>query len=287
MARVLIPIPDRDFDPTEVAVAWRVLRERGHAITFATETGAVGQADEIMVTGLGLDLWSVVPFLNRLRPIGNVLAANADGRAAYDAMYDDPKFRAPKKWAHVEEKEFDGLFLPGGHRAQGMRSYLESSTLQCLVVSFMSAGKPVAAICHGVLLAARSIDPATGRSVLHGRKTTALTWKQERTAWSIGRIVRFWDPHYYRTYLEGEGQAPGFMSVQAEVTRALASPDDFQDVSEDDRYYRRKSQGTARDTMIDDTPAFVVKDGNYLSARWPGDAHTLAQKFDGLLQALP
>jgi hypothetical protein len=32
----------------------------------------------------------------------------------------------------------------------------------------------------------------------------------------------------------------------------------------------------ARDTMTDSRPAFVVDDGAYLSARWPGDAHTFA-----------
>jgi len=41
-------------------------------------------------------------------------------------MLEDSKFRAPKKWSRVEADEFDGLFLPGGHRAEGMRSYLES-----------------------------------------------------------------------------------------------------------------------------------------------------------------
>ena len=30
MARVLIPIPRRDFDPTEVAVSWEVLTGLGH-----------------------------------------------------------------------------------------------------------------------------------------------------------------------------------------------------------------------------------------------------------------
>ncbi|MFD3330784.1 hypothetical protein ACFWW8_37205, partial [Streptomyces sp. NPDC058701] len=34
---------------------------------------------------------------------------------------------------------------------------------------------PVAAVCHGVLLAAQAKDPGTGRSVLHGRRATALT----------------------------------------------------------------------------------------------------------------
>ncbi len=30
MAKVLIPIPSRDFDPTEVAISWSVLKQLGH-----------------------------------------------------------------------------------------------------------------------------------------------------------------------------------------------------------------------------------------------------------------
>jgi len=30
MARVIMPLPQRDFDPSEVAVSWRVLTGRGH-----------------------------------------------------------------------------------------------------------------------------------------------------------------------------------------------------------------------------------------------------------------
>jgi len=75
-----------------------------------------------------------------------------------------------------------------------MRDYLESDTLQRHVVSFFEAQKPVAAICHGVLLAARSISKRTGRSVLYGYRTTALTWALERSAWRVARATRFWDP---------------------------------------------------------------------------------------------
>ena len=38
MAIVLIPIPDIDFDPTEVAVSWLVLTRRGHVVVFSTYT---------------------------------------------------------------------------------------------------------------------------------------------------------------------------------------------------------------------------------------------------------
>ena len=53
MARVLIPLPDADFDTTEVAVPWRVLTDAGHAVVFATETGAVAACDPRLLAGVG------------------------------------------------------------------------------------------------------------------------------------------------------------------------------------------------------------------------------------------
>ena len=34
-----------------------------------------------------------------------------------------------------------------------------------------------------------------------------------------------------------------------------------------------------RGTESDDRHAFVVEDGNYVSARWPGDAYLFAKRF--------
>lgn len=165
-----------------------------------------------------------------------------------------------------------------------MRPYLESKVLQQRVVEFFDCGKPVAAVCHGVLLAARSVSPKTGKSVLHGRRTTALTWQLERSAWRLTRyFARFWDPGYYRTYLERAGQPSGYMSVQAEVTRALSQPTDFVNVPREHPDRAVKTGGTQRDTLANDRPAWVVRDGNYLSARWPGDVHTFAKTFAALL----
>jgi putative intracellular protease/amidase len=164
-----------------------------------------------------------------------------------------------------------------------MRQYLESPVLQSVVVDAFHRGMPTAAVCHGVLLAARSIDPDSGRSVLHGRQTTALTWSLERRAWRVARITRFWDPDYYRTYCEQPGQAAGYMSVQQEVTRALARAEDFCDVDPADPCAGLKQSGRARDTPDDERPAFVVRDGDYLSARWPGDVHTFARRFVAML----
>ncbi len=276
MGTVLIPIPDRDFDPTEVAVSWRVLTRDGHRVVFATESGAPGVADDIMVTGRGLDVWSALPVLGAVPLVGLMLRANKDGRGAYRDMLRSAEYRHPVSWSRAGLDGVDALLLPGGHRARGMRSYVDSGILQRLVVDAFARGLIVAAICHGVLLAARSVDPATGRSVLYGRKTTALTWAMERTAWNLTRLTRFWDRNYYRTYTEEPGQPAGYMSVQSEVTRALEDPADFCDVASGSPHRWLKSSGMARDTATDPRPAFVVDDGSYVSARWPGDTHTFA-----------
>jgi putative intracellular protease/amidase len=284
VARVLIALPARDFDPSEAAISWQVLSNAGHTITFATPDGRPAAADDMMLTGEGLDLWGAIPVLHKLPLIGLLMRANRAARNAYAAMIADRHYSNPLRWDSVDAFAFDALLLPGWHRARGMRDYLESATLQRHVADFFDAQKPVAAICHGVLLAARSTSKGTGRSVLHGYKTTALTWALENSAWKVARITRFWDPNYYRTYLEQAGEPDGYMSVQQEVTRALASPEDFIDVPRDDPEYRRKTSGLQRDSVDDGRPAFVVRDRNYVSARWPGDVHTFAKTFAGLLK---
>ena len=48
-----MPLPDRDFDTTEVAVPWRVLCDAGHQVVFATErAGTVPAADPRLLAGV-------------------------------------------------------------------------------------------------------------------------------------------------------------------------------------------------------------------------------------------
>jgi putative intracellular protease/amidase len=283
MVTVLMPLPATDFDPTEVAVTWQVLSAAGHHMVFATPSGQPGRADDIMVTGRGLDPWGAIPGLRRLTVVGRVLRADVAARKAYAALLEDSAFGSPLHWGAARRGTYDALVLPGGHRARGMRPYLESPEVQQMAVDAFRARKPVGAICHGVLVAARAIDPVTARSVLHGRRTTALTWALERKAWGVARWTRFWDSSYYRTYVEEPGQRWGYMSVQQEVTRALADPTDFEDVERGAHEWRRKTSGRARDTLDDARPAWVVRDGTYVSARWPGDVHTFARTFVDVL----
>jgi putative intracellular protease/amidase len=236
-----------------------------------------------MLTGEGLDFWSRVPALASLKLLGLMLRANSVARRDYARMIADEAYRSPLTYDAIDAQHFDGLLLPGGHCARGMRPYLEDALLQRRVAEFFDAGKPVAAICHGVLLAARSVSAKTGKSVLHGRKTTALTWKLERTAWNLMKLTgRRWDPDYYRTYVEKPGEPYGHWSVQSEVTRVLASPVDF----EEPRSFVQSS-GLFRDSNSNAAPAFVVRDANFISARWPGDVHGFAREFAELVLSDP
>jgi len=283
--KVLVPLPHEGFDPSEAAVSWQILRARGHELVFATADGAPAHADPIMIDGIGLDFWSRVPLLRRLRLVGLLLRADRRARTAYGELVENAAFRTPLAYRELGAGAFGALLLPGGH-APGMRACLEDAVLQRLVASFFDAGKPVAAICHGVVLAARSVSVRTGRSVLYGRRTTALTWTLERSAWRLSRYAgRFWDRDYYRTYRESPGEPAGFRSVQAEVTRALVNPGDFLDVAAEAPHRFRKASGLFRDAPDDDRPAFVVRDGDYVSARWPGDVHTFATTFADVLDA--
>ncbi len=282
MARILLALATTDFDPTEAAIPWRILTQAGHEVLLATAGGVRATPDSLMLTGEGLDLWGAIPGLKKATIVGAVLRANAEARAAFSAMAACQSYQTPIPFADLAADAWDGLILPGGHRSAGIRPYLEDKALRAFVLGMFTAEKPVGAICHGVVVAARA-RRADGRSVLYGRKTTGLTWRQENLANQIANITRFWDRNYYRTYIEEAGEPPGFRSVESEVRRALASPNDFLDVARDDGDFRRKTDGMHRDSDDDNRPAFVVRDGNYVSARWPGDAFTFAKAFASLL----
>jgi putative intracellular protease/amidase len=281
---VLIPLPQADFDPTHVVVCWEVLRAAGVTVVFATADGKPSAADPLMLNGEGLDLWGGVPLVRQFKLLGLLLRAERGVRLGYQQLLKDPAFLKPLRFSHLKVARFDGLVLCAGHRAQATRPFLENTVLQGFIGEFFATGRPVAAIAHGVLLAARS-KTAEGRSVLHGRKTTALPWGLERDAWNLTRFLgRIWDRGYFRTYTELPGEPEGYRGVQAEVTRALAKPTDFLDVTADVPDYFRKAIGLYRDSLADARPAWVVCDGHYISARWAGDAYTFAKMLAERLQ---
>jgi putative intracellular protease/amidase len=246
MAKILIPLPDKDFDVTEVAVPWRMLKNAEHEVVFATENGdSKPAADPLLLTGV----------------IFGQLGAEAEPLRFYYEMCDDHAFQNPFSWSDLDVNNFDALLLPGGH-AQGMRQYLGNTQLHQFLADFWATKRPVGAICHGVIPLARAKD-AAGKSLLQGVKTTCLPKYMEKLAF----YLTFWKlGNYYRTY-------PAY--VEDEVREALTASDDF---------LRGPINLGKRGTASDHKHAFVVEDGHYISARWPGDAYLFAERFISLLE---
>ncbi|MFT5482551.1 MAG: protease I [Halieaceae bacterium] len=248
--KVLIPLPFYGFDPTEVAIPWKILTSLGIDIVFATPDGSEASADKLMLTGEQLGVW---------RPM---LRARNDAVVAYGEMSQSDCFTNPRSYGDLSEDGFAGIILPGGHD-KGVKPYLESSELQYLVASFFDKNKPVGAICHGVVLAARSKDSDTGKSVIHSYRTTALLKRQELLAFWLTRL---WLDDYYLTYPE--------ITVEDEVRAALSS----------DASFVSGPAPLLRDDLQHMNRGFVVRDRNYLSARWPGDAYSFSHNFADMLE---
>jgi len=181
MPKILIPIPDKDFDLTEVAVPWKRFTENGYRVVFATENGVVGQTDPKLITGV----------------IFGQLGAKPYAVAIYNEMLRSKEYNNPVTYNAINPTDYILLHLPGGH-AKGVKQYLESAVLQEKVALFFFQNKLIGSICHGAIVLARTKDKKTGKSIVYNYKLTALTKTLEKlayyiTAWKL--------KDYYRTYL--------------------------------------------------------------------------------------
>jgi putative intracellular protease/amidase len=198
MKKILIPLPNRDFDLTEVSVPWKLFKQKGYEVVFSTEKGTRAYCDPKLITGV----------------IFGQLGATKEAISFYREMEKSPEFLHPIKYDEINPADYDLLHLPGGH-ATGMRQYLESTVLQQKVLQFFRLNKPVGSICHGAIVLARTIDPETKKSVVYNYKLTGLIKSLERLAY----YVTFWKlGKYYRTY-------PAY--VEDEVKSVLIDPINF------------------------------------------------------------
>jgi putative intracellular protease/amidase len=184
---VLMCLPNHDFDPSEAAVTWEVLHTAGIDVEFATPNGrpAAGDRDALRGGFRG-------PF-----------PARPDAVTAYNRMLEVSSYARPMTWSDAASWDPDGVVFPGGHAA-GVKPYLESPSVQKIALEAHRRGAVIGAICHGVLVLARTTDTQTGRSLLDGKTVTALTKSLERSAlwltfWRVGRRFRT-----YPVYTEDE-----------------------------------------------------------------------------------
>ena len=250
MTTILIPLPSRGFDPSEAAIPWKILSNNNIKVVFATPNGKIAHTDEIMLTGKGLGIWKLA------------LAARKDAVDAFNEMVDSSEFQNPITYQDINMGDFDGILLPGGHD-KPVKEYLESTVLQKLISYFFNVNKPVAAICHGVVLVARSKNSSTGQSVIYKYKTTSLLASQEMLGYNMTRL---WMGDYYLTYPE--------ITVEDEVLASIQNKDNF----------IKGPFPILRDDMTHLSRGFVVRDRNYLSARWPGDVYKFATEFVRMLK---
>ena len=183
------------------------------------------------------------------------IRATAPNRDLYRQMTESPEFQSPLRYSDIEAEGSDApdlLVLPGGH-APGMRQYLEDTDLQQLVAAFLATDRPIGSICHGAVVLARA-RAADGGHAIAGRRITGLPKTMEMGAWLLTAATR---GSYFRTYP---------LAVEDEVRTALGD-------------------GTFETGPL--VPSygnpFTVRDGNLVTARWPGDARRFADELVALL----
>lgn len=250
--KILIPLPSYGVDPSQISIPYKLLVDTDYNIVFATPTGQVAKADARILTGKGLGL------------LRSVIAARKDAVEAYVEMEKSVDFQNPISYADINPADYYGVILPGGHDKR-VKEYLESDVLQSVIVAFFNANKHVGAIGHGVVLVARSIDPNTRASVIHEYATTAFLEKQEMYAYNLTRL---WLGDYFLTY-------PG-MTVEKEVTHALIQS----------KYFVRGPDTRKRDNYANLNHGFMVRDRNYISARWAGDMYNFSLGYVQMLQEI-
>ncbi|WP_282603153.1 type 1 glutamine amidotransferase domain-containing protein [Paracoccus sp. PARArs4] len=142
---------------------------------------------------------------------------------------------APGRLEDMDVKQFDALYVPGGHGA--MYDLAESDLVAGVIGTAWDAGKVVASVCHGPAAFAKAVD-ANGDPIVKGRKVSAFTDSEERAVGladampflletklrELGAIfenVADWQPH---SVVDGRlvtGQNPASSDGAAEKVLAL------------------------------------------------------------------
>lgn len=174
----------------------------------------------------------------------------------------------PITWAAAAASldSFDGLFWAGGH-GEGMGVLLNGTASLQLARDFWLLRRPVAAICHGVLVLSRA-------GLLHGVATTGLP------AWLEAQA------HLLTSYVAGLG------AYQLATTNGQFTEHEIlaQLGSDAESYVHSPLDILAPlvpGTATNHRHAFIAEDPGqaYVSARFWGDAYLLAQRFATLLDA--
>jgi putative intracellular protease/amidase len=244
--KVLILLPENGGDPSETAMPYDELRRAGYEVVFATASGKMSQLDTLASKSV---------FLLPDRP-------NAEGRADTKRMLASKEFQKPITFDQAYQRDdFAALFVPGGE-GKGMPAFLSNGRAHDLVRKFYAKNLPAAFLCHGALMAARTVDPKTGASVVRGERVTTISKTAEELA--VPAFILSGRPRVY-------GALGG--NWAADEMRRAAGKDMF---VEPDFTLRFRP---AADRVN------VVRNGNHLFGSGPWDSKPFASAFVELLDS--
>ncbi|WP_205479546.1 type 1 glutamine amidotransferase domain-containing protein [Sphingomonas arenae] len=150
----------------EFAAPYYVLKEAGHRITLASPAGGQPPLD----------------------PKSDEPDAQTDATRRFQA--DEEAVAAlgdTERLADVDPSRIDAVFFPGGHGP--MWDLAEDRDVKRIIEALASAGKPVAAVCHGPAVFRRTLG-SDGRSLVSGKRVTGFTNAEEETV-GLTEVVPF------------------------------------------------------------------------------------------------
>lgn len=111
----------------------------------------------------------------------NITASN---RRFKDDDFTQHALKHTLKLEEVSASDYDALFFPGGHGP--MFDLADNAQSGALILEFLTAGKPVAAVCHGpaALIKAAVMNP----SILQGKRVTGFSNAEEKLVFRSNNI---------------------------------------------------------------------------------------------------
>ena len=142
------------YNVAEAAHPWKVFKDSGHFVDFASIQGGVPPQDEVDTDD----------------PIQVAFTEDETTRAG---LYNTARVDV------IDAEQYDAVYLVGGHGT--MWDFPDSEGLQKLVASVYNAGGLVGAVCHGPA-GLLNVELANGLRLVEGRKVAAFTNDEEVAA---------------------------------------------------------------------------------------------------------
>lgn len=177
------------YNVAEAAHPWKVFKDSGHFVDFASIEGGQPPRDEVD-TG------------------DPIQVAFTEDEATRAGLYNTARVEV------VDPGQYDAVFLVGGHGT--MWDFPDSKGLQTLVGSVYDAGGVVGAVCHGPA-GLLNVELSNGFRLVEGRKVSAFT-NDEEVAAGKDQVIPF--------FLADRLEEQGATHVQADVFAEKVQVDD-------------------------------------------------------------